>query len=408
MFEDIKPTIENSILKLNDEFNQCKITNKINMTIGVYYGEDGQCKLFESVKNAEKYILRHQKSKSYLGLSGCQRFNTLVDEVFYCDIFKPSQHFVKTINTAGGSAALRIVLDIIKKNASHSRCWLAIPAWSNYINILEAAGIKLVSYQYLNILKLNTPLNQSIQGEHEISKILEKEFFGMRKGDVVILQGPCHNPTGTDLDTHLWKCLFNFLSNKGVIPIFDCAYIGLSQDLQKDIEFLGIASSYFENLFVCTSFSKNFTIYNERVGALSIISKNKKTAELLEKQACYSANGLYFMPPHHGAAIVSTILSSDDLFSEWKSDIVEMRNRIVQLRTFLDSHFFNSKTTQGGFSSKNGIFSLLDITKSKLLELRHEYGIFIDETGRANISSLNPDNINYFISALKTHILQSA
>lgn len=391
--ENFSTIKQDSILLLLEEFNKCSHPNKINMTIGIYYDEKGQCKLLKTVKKAELSIFKKEHEKSYKGLSGCKEFCKLVEKIYYFDIFEKNKKYIRTINTTGGSAALRIIFEFIKKNYPRARYWLGIPAWNNYKSILDAVGCEALLFDYEpNDIQINFL-------EH-----LNHQLRNVQPGDVILLQGPCHNPTGRDPTLEKWEMTFNYLMEKKVLPIFDCAYIGLSQGLQEDINFLKLACNFFDTFFVCTSFSKIFTIYNERAGAVSIISKNKKYTDQIGNNICSISSGLYFMPPNHGAAIVSTILASNELFSQLQNELQIIRERLAHVRQYLDATLGVLLNNNNNFIDSKGLFNLLPLSKNQILKLKKQTGLFIDNSGRTNISSININNVDYFCHAIKSVI----
>jgi aspartate/tyrosine/aromatic aminotransferase len=383
-----------SILNLMDDFKNCNSQKKIDMTIGMYYDANGKCLLLDSTKEAELFNLRNEKSKAYTGVGGCEQFCQAVETIYYHNIFNQNNKFVKTINTPGGSAALRISFELVKKINSSAQFWVGTPTWNYYKNILEALDRKLLSYDY------NVP-DRTI-----FHSYIYNQLSSAKPGDVVILQGPCHNPTGVDYSVEEWTIMLKFLASRGITPIIDCAYVGFSNTLDADMTYIDIACKHLDNFILCTSFSKMFTIYNERVGAISIVSNSKKIAYALKEYICSIAFTLYFMPPHHGVTIVNTILRSEKLFTKWQNELVAIRKRLDNIRKYIDNRLRDHNNTLGVFSGKKGLFNLLPLSNMEILFLKEQKGIFISNSGRINLASLNFLNIDYFCDALENILLK--
>ncbi|WMY96899.1 MAG: amino acid aminotransferase [Arsenophonus sp.] len=385
MLENIVNAPKDPILGLVESFNADLRKQKINLSVGVYKDQNGKTPILRSVKKAEEYLLKKEITKNYLPISGNKIFAILTQSLLFT-----SNHPViienraRTIQALGGTGALHLAAEFIAKKTSCKRIWLSKPTWHNHNNIFKNFGLKICYYNYYD----------SVKNKLDFSGMLSN-LDDLKSSDVLLLHGCCHNPTGIDLSKDQWEILSKFVSEKKVLPIFDFAYQGFAKSLEKDVEGLQIFSYKNPEIIVATSYSKNFSLYNERIGACTIIASDKNQADCIFSQMQSIVRANYSSPPFHGAAIVTTILSDEILKKEWIEELTIMRQRIQRMRQLLVNTLFEkgAKKDFNFINKQNGMFSFSGLTESQVIKLREKYGIYIVHSGRINVAGLMLENI---------------
>ena len=319
MFSSMEMAAPDAILGLNAAFNNDENPHKINLGVGVYKDETGITPILECVKQAERMLMESENSKSYLGIDGLPEYAKLVRQTLFGRDVDVSP--MVTLQTPGGTGALRVAGDFLKSKVGASRIWLSNPTWANHGAVFSAAGLVTDSYRYLG----------------ECGKALD--FTGMMEsiaaipaGDVICLHACCHNPTGVDPTVEQWSEIAAACATGGVLPLIDFAYQGFANGIREDAAALQPFLSSGNEFMVCSSFSKNFGLYAERVGALTIVSQDSATAAVTLSHAKKAVRTNYSNPPKHGGAIVATVLGSTELTALWESEVAAMRDRINGLR----------------------------------------------------------------------------
>ncbi|VFP83993.1 Aspartate aminotransferase [Candidatus Erwinia haradaeae] len=395
MFELITTAPKDPILDLNDAFHTDTYRNKINLGIGVYKDHSGKTPVLSSVKKAEIFLQENEKTKNYLNIEGLSSFGFYIQELLF-GASNPliAQKRIRTAQTPGGTGALRIAIDFLASQMhAKKKIWISNPSWPNYRNIFTAAGFQVAEYDYCN------PITNTLNFEAMIDSL-----HTAQPGDIILLQGCCHNPTGIDPSTEQWKYLAHLSLHKGWLPIFDFAYQGFALGLEEDVKSLRTFSSIHPELIVCSSYSKNFSLYSERVGALSIIASHSKVADAAFSHIRSTIRANYSSPPSHGAAVVATILHNNDLRAEWKKELNTMRERIQNMRELLAKNLqMKTRTLNFDFlTTQTGMFSLFHLTPNQVLRLRNEFGVYVVPKGRINIAGITHDNISPICEALTT------
>lgn len=392
MFENIAAAPADPILGLADLFRADDRANKINLGIGVYKDETGNTPVLTSVKKAELYLLENEVTKNYLSIDGIAAFGQCTQELLFgkgSPIIEAKR--ARTAQTPGGTGALRVAADFIAHNTSAKRIWVSNPSWPNHKNVFESAGLEVCEYSYYDAENhsLNfTGLIDSLQAA--------------QAGDVVLFHGCCHNPTGIDPTFEQWQTLSEMSLEKGWLPLFDFAYQGFARGLEEDAEGLRLFAASHKELIVASSYSKNFGLYNERVGACTLVAADAETVERAFSQVKATIRANYSNPPAHGAAVVATILSNEALRTLWEQELTEMRQRIHRMRQL----FVNTLQEKGAnrdFSfiiNQNGMFSFSGLSKEQVLRLREEFGIYAVASGRINVAGLTPDNMSPLCEAI--------
>lgn len=385
MFEKITAAPADPILGLTDIFRADARPNKINLGIGVYKDETGKTPVLTSVKKAEQYLLENETTKNYLGIEGIPAFASCTQELLFgkeSPILADRR--ARTAQTPGGTGGLRVAADFIANQTSAKRIWISNPSWPNHKNVFSAVGLEVLEYAYYDAA------NHALDFDGLLSSLKQAQA-----GDVVLFHGCCHNPTGIDPTAEQWAQLAELSVANGWLPLFDFAYQGFANGLEEDAQGLRIFAAKHKELIVASSYSKNFGLYNERVGACTIVAADAETADRAFSQVKAAIRANYSNPPSHGAAVVATILGNDALRAMWEQELTDMRQRIHRMRQ-LFVNTLQEKGAQQDFSfiiQQNGMFSFSGLTKEQVLRLREEFGVYAVNSGRVNVAGMTPDNM---------------
>lgn len=290
----------------------------------------------------------------------------------------------RTAQTPGGTGGLRVAADFIANQTSAKRIWISNPSWPNHKNVFSAVGLEVLEYAYYDAA------NHALDFDGLLSSLKQAQA-----GDVVLFHGCCHNPTGIDPTPEQWAQLAELSVANGWLPLFDFAYQGFANGLEEDAQGLRIFAAKHKELIVASSYSKNFGLYNERVGACTILAADAETADRAFSQVKAAIRANYSNPPSHGAAVVATILGNDALRAMWEQELTDMRQRIHRMRQ-LFVNTLQEKGAQQDFSfiiQQNGMFSFSGLTKEQVLRLREEFGVYAVNSGRVNVAGMTPDNM---------------
>jgi len=392
MFERIAAAPADPILGLADLFRADDRTNKINLGIGVYKDETGKTPVLTSVKKAEQYLLENETTKNYLSIDGIADFGRCTQELLFgADSALISNHRARTAQTPGGTGALRVAADFIATQTSAKRIWVSNPSWPNHKNVFAAAGLEVCEYNYYD----------AAQHALDFDGLLNS-LSAAQAGDVVLFHGCCHNPTGIDPTAAQWAQLAELSLAKGWLPLFDFAYQGFARGLEEDAEGLRAFAASHQELIVCSSYSKNFGLYNERVGAFTLVAADAAIVDTAFSQVKATIRANYSNPPAHGAAVVATILGNSALRALWEQELTSMRERIQRMRQ-LFVNTLQEKGAKGDFSfiiDQNGMFSFSGLTKDQVVRLRDEFGVYAVNSGRVNVAGMTPDNMSPLCEAI--------
>ncbi|MFB2687545.1 amino acid aminotransferase [Shewanella mangrovisoli] len=380
------------ILGLTDTFKADPRQDKVNLGVGIYKDEAGQTPVLQSVKKAEALLLEQEKTKNYLGIEGVQTYNRVVQELLFGEGSElVTSGRAATAQAPGGTGALRIAAEFLLRNTPSRTVWVSNPTWANHQNIFETAGLTVKEYGYYNA------------SAHDI------DFDGMmtdlanaQAGDIVLLHGCCHNPTGIDLTLAQWELVANLCADKQLVPLFDFAYQGFGAGIEEDAAGLRLVAAKVPELLVANSFSKNFGLYNERIGAVTVVAQNADEAVRAFSQVKRTIRANYSNPPAHGALIVSTILSDAALKALWVQELTEMRERIAEMRTLFVQSLKDEGVTQdfSFISRQNGMFSFSGLNKAQVARLKDEFGIYIVGSGRISVAGMTKTNMPVICKAI--------
>ncbi|MBD1582927.1 amino acid aminotransferase [Pseudoalteromonas sp. S16_S37] len=393
MFSELKPLPTDPILGLMAAFKQDTNPNKIDLGVGVYKDEQGDTPVLRAVKLAEAFRLENEKTKSYIGLAGNLDFCQKMESLLLGEHSALLANRVRTAQTPGGTGSLRVAAEFIKRCNANATVWVTTPTWANHISLFEAAGLKVKEYPYYDYENKGLLFDEMINTLKQVPK-----------GDVVLLHACCHNPSGMDLNEQQWKVVAELAKEVGFTPLIDIAYQGFGSSLDEDAKGLRMLADSVEEMIICSSCSKNFGLYRERVGACSLIAKDAAVADVSNSVLLSVVRSIYSMPPAHGADIVSTILSSDELTQMWHEELDEMRSRINGLRTLIKDSLAAKGVAQdfSFIDRQNGMFSFLGINKEQIERLQKEYAIYIVGSSRVNVAGISQANIGYFADAVAT------
>lgn len=392
MFETLQMAPPDPILGLTDSFKADPNPEKINLSIGVFQDEQGRTAILDSVKRAERLILEQESSKSYLPIPGPEAYGVVVREMLFGDNHEilASKRAV-TAQTPGGTGGLRVAGDFLKDHVGVNTVWMSDPTWANHGPIFQSAGMATKLYPYYdhatNLLDFDAMMAALAQ---------------VPAGDAVLLHGCCHNPSGMDPDLDQWKAIATLARERGFLPLFDFAYQGFGDGLREDAAGLLEFCTAGCELLIVSSFSKNFSLYNERVGALTLVAKSAEEASRAMSNLKLAIRTNYSNPPVHGGAVVTTILQNAELKSEWERELAQMRTRIHAMRTlFVDT--LAAKGVEQDFSfikNQKGMFSFSGLSKEQVARLRDEFAIYIVGSGRINVAGLSHANIERLCDAI--------
>ncbi len=392
MLEKFEMAPPDPILGLTEAFLKDPNPDKINLGVGVYKDNFNKTPIFKTVKKAESILLEKEQTKTYLPISGSPEFCEQVQKlVLGEDNPCINEKRVATVQTVGGTSALRVFADLIRNNIGTRKIWISNPTWENHAKIFQLAGFETDTYPYYNAE------THDLDWENMIAKIKT-----ISEGEILLLHGCCHNPTGIDLNEEQWNILADVIKDKGILPLIDFAYQGLGDGLEEDARGVRIIVDKVPEAFICSSFSKNFGLYNERCGALIGICGDTETCQKVLSQLKVVIRTNYSNPPAHGANIVATILNSEELRKEWEKEVEEMCSRIKQMRTLFVKKLKEKGVTQdfSFIEKQKGMFSFSGLTKEQVLRLRQEFSIYIVSSGRINVAGITTENIDRLAEAI--------
>jgi aspartate/tyrosine/aromatic aminotransferase len=392
MFEHIEAAPRDPILGLSESFREDPNPKKINLSVGVYQDAGGKTPILESVRQAGRLVLERQKTMSYLPIPGSPAYAAAVQRLMFGEGHEvESSSRAATSHTPGGTGALRVAADLIHQQMPKATVWLTQPTWPNHPQIFAAAGVPTKSFPYFDAK------SNSLAFEEALAAIQK-----MPAGDVVLLHGCCHNPTGIDPTPAQWTKLADAVYERGLLPLLDFAYQGFADGIREDAAGLLAFCRPGAELIVCSSFSKNFGLYCERVGALTIVAKDRKAADTVQSQVKAVIRANYSNPPAHGAELVTTVLGDAELRKLWEKEVAEMRGRINGMRELLVKTL-KAKGVPGDYSfitRQRGMFSFSGLTPPQVEALKQKYAIYIVGSGRINVAGITEQNVGPLCEAI--------
>lgn len=392
MFERVSAAPADPILGLNEAFAADTRSNKVNLGVGVFMNDAGVTPILDTVKQAEARLVKEETTKSYLAISGDREYGRQVQALLFGnDSAIVSANRARTAQTPGGTGALRLAAEFMHTQLGVNTIHVSDPTWANHGNVFNSAGLKVANYRYYDANSYSLDFDGMLA---DLAKV--------PAGDAVMFHGCCHNPTGVDPSPEQWLKLADVAAERGFVVLFDFAYQGFAKGMDEDAAGLRAFAEKVPELLIASSFSKNFGLYNERVGAMTLVATNADTAESAFSQVKSLARGNYSNPPAHGAKVVATILTDDALRAAWIEEVAEMRNHIQQLRDLMVS-----KLTERGsardfsfIARQNGMFSFTGLTPEQVKTLKEEYGLYMVGSGRINVAGMSRSNIDAVCDAI--------
>ena len=392
LFSAVEMAPRDPILGLNEQFNADTNPNKVNLGVGVYFDDNGKLPLLQCVQTAEKAMMATPTARGYLPIDGIVAYDNAVKAlVFGADSEVVKSGRVSTVQAIGGTGGLKIGADFLKKVSPNAKVMISDPSWENHRAIFVNAGFEVESYTYYDAV------NRGVNFEGMLASL-----NAAAAGTIVVLHACCHNPTGYDITAEQWDQVIAVVKAKQLTPFLDMAYQGFGHGIAEDGSVIGKFIAAGLNIFVSTSFSKSFSLYGERVGALSVVATDKEEAARVLSQLKIAIRTNYSNPPIHGGAVVAAVLTNPELRALWEKELGEMRVRIKAMRQKLVDGLKAAGVQQdmSFITSQIGMFSYSGLTKDQMVRLRSEFGVYGTDTGRMCVAALNSKNIEYVCASI--------
>ena len=388
MFEKLEMAPADPILGLTEAFNNDPNPAKVNLGVGVYKDETGVTPIMNSVRRAERMLLETEKSKGYLPIPGAPAYGEIVRAFLFGEA---GAYPAATAHTPGGTGALRVAGQFLKKINPDATVWVSDPTWPNHNGIFGDAGFTVKKYTYYNAQTRSLDFDGMLASMKTMSA-----------GDVILLHACCHNPSGIDPTVEQWEQIAQVINEQSLLPLMDFAYQGLGRGLDEDAEGLRIVAAAVEEMVICSSFSKNFGLYKERVGAITLKASSTETIDKAFSNLKTIIRRLYSNPPAHGGAIVTTIMNDDALRAEWEDEVAQVRRRIAEMRELFVTTL-KDKGVERDFSfltSQYGMFSFSGLNPEQVKTLREKNSIYIVGSGRINVAGMTKNNMEPLCTAV--------
>lgn len=385
MFENLEAKPADAILKLIGEYHDDPRPNKIDLGVGVYRDASGATPILKTVKKAEHWLVGSQESKAYLGSRGDAGFCDAMQDLTF-GAKSAATGRIATLQCPGGSGALRVAAGLILAARPEATLWVSDPTWNNHTPLLGGAGVRLRGYPYYDT-------ERHVVRFAEMLGALEEAAAG----DLVLLHGCCHNPTGMDLTAAQWTQVIDLMVARELVPFVDIAYQGFADNLDADAAPVRNMLHQCREMLVTTSCSKNFGLYRDRVGTLSVVTEAPGTATIVMSQALQIVRTMYSVPPDHGAAVVARILSEEDLRAAWIAELADMRQRLKDMRSVLVAALAREAPDRdfSHVTRANGMFCYLGVTPQQVAQLKQDFGIYMVDSSRINVCGITQDNVAY-------------
>lgn len=389
MFEFLQAAPADAILGLITEHKNDPRPEKIDLGVGVFRTAEGETPVLDVVKLAEQRLVDTQESKAYIGTAGDPNFNAAMQDLIFSDSADPDR--IATIQAPGGSGSLRVAASLILRARPDAKVWVSDPTWANHIPLLGGAGVTLETYPYYDTDKHVIRIDAMLDALGKIDA-----------GDVVLLHACCHNPSGMDPSEEEWEAIADVVVERGLVPFIDIAYQGFAQSLTDDAFAVRQFAGRVPEMIVSGSCSKNFGLYRDRVGSLSMLAADKASRDIVFSQINSIVRTIYSVPPDHGAVVVSTILNDPDLGAAWRVELAEMRGRLREMRVLLNEALIE-KAPDHDFSHlvrATGMFCFLGISEDQVNRLKRDYGVYMVGSSRINTAGITAKNVNYLADSI--------
>jgi len=392
LFSAVEMAPRDPILGLNEAFNADTRTTKVNLGVGVYYNEEGRIPLLRAVAEAEKARIEAHAPRGYLPIEGIAAYDKAVQELLFgkgAALIEAGR--VITTQALGGTGALKIGADFLKRLLPDATVAISDPSWENHRALFESAGFPVQNYRYYD------PFSNGVNR----GGMLE-DLRNLPARSIVVLHACCHNPTGVDLQLEDWKAVLDVLREREHVPFLDIAYQGFGDGIEQDAEAVRLFAESGLEFFVSSSFSKSFSLYGERVGALSLVTSSREESARVLSQLKRVIRTNYSNPPTHGATVVASVLGSPELRAMWEAELGEMRDRIRSMRLAMVEQLasLGAKRDFGFVAEQRGMFSYSGLTVEQVERLKEEFGIYAVGTGRICVAALNKGNLDSVTRAI--------
>lgn len=388
MFEAMNPPAPDSLVEIGRLFRADTRDGKIDLGVGTYRNGDGLIKVMAAVKEAEGWHLKSQVGKGYLGPGGDPIFCARLAATLFPELGAIEEGRVAFVQTPGGTGAYRLGLELAAFRSPRSRLIVGLPTWPNHIPVANRAGLDCVTYRHYD------PATGAVDFASMLAAIA-----AATPGDLFLLHGCCHNPTGAAIDAPQSRELAVALREARVVPVVDLAYAGMAKGLAEDVEGTRHLLEELPEAIVAISCSKSFGLYSERTGMLAVLTQSAPLADACRLTAETFARSLWSNPPDHGAAIVRTILGNDDLCAAWRTELKDMCERLADIRARLAA---SGIAGGGALATQEGLFAMMPLAPDAIAAMRDRHAVYMDTSGRINIAGLNDNNIEHFLRACRS------
>ena len=392
LFAAVEMAPRDPILGLNEQFNADPNPAKVNLGVGVYFDESGKLPLLQCVRAAEKMMMEAPKPRGYLPIDGIAAYDKAVQGlVFGADSAAIMAGRIATVQALGGTGGLKVGADLLKRMNPSATVLISDPSWENHRALFEAAGFEVAQYPYYDAPKRGIAFDAMLAA-----------LDSAAAGTIVVLHACCHNPTGYDITLDQWAQVIATVQSRALVPFLDMAYQGFGEGIAEDGAVVGLFTAAGLDFFVATSFSKSFSLYGERVGALSVVCESKDAAARVLSQLKRVIRSNYSTPPTHGAQVVSLVLTTPALRTLWESELAGMRVRIKEMRVALQAKLQagGMKQDMSFITRQKGMFSYSGLGKAQMERLRGEFGVYGVDSGRICVAALNDANIDATVAAI--------
>ena len=392
LFSAVEMAPRDPILGLNEQFNADPNPAKVNLGVGVYFDDNGKLPLLDCVRTAELAMMEKPTARGYLPIDGIAAYDAAVKSLVFGAESEPVKGGrVATVQGIGGTGGLKIGADFLKKLNPNAAVLISDPSWENHRALFTSAGFTVESYRYYDATQRGVDFKGMLD-----------DLAAAAPGTIILLHACCHNPTGYDITAAQWDQVIATVKSQQLVPFLDMAYQGFGQGIAEDGAVIGKFVAAGLDFFVSTSFSKSFSLYGERVGALSVLCTNKEEADRVLSQLKIVIRTNYSNPPIHGGAVVAAVLNNPELRAVWEQELAGMRVRIKAMRQKLvvGLKAAGVKQDMSFITSQIGMFSYSGLTKDQMVRLRNEFGVYGTDTGRMCVAALNSNNIDYVCASI--------
>ena len=399
LFDAVEMAPRDPILGLNEQFVADPNPAKVNLGVGVYYDENGKLPLLRCIREAEKMMMEAPQARGYLPIDGIAAYDAATQALVFGDAAARREGRIATVQAVGGTGGLKIGADLLQRLNPSARVLISEPSWENHRALFEGAGFEVGTYPYYD----------PAHARASTSRRCAPRCAAAAPGTIVVLHACCHNPTGCDLSADQWPQVVELLASRRLVPFLDMAYQGFGDGIAEDARAVQLCLDAGLDFFVATSYSKSFSLYGERAGALSVVCASKDAATRVLSQLKRVIRTNYSNPPTHGAAAITTVLSTPALRAMWEDELAGMRDRIKRMRVELQRRLVaaGAAIDTDFITRQRGMFSYSGLSKAQMQRLRSEFGVYGVDSGRICVAALNDRNLDVVVAAI-SHVTEKA